>query len=76
MRQPEYSPCGRDEREEKSLQEWVDELLKNALADDQKKEARERQKMEAEDSHSRRREAWCKLGQRRVLSLPTAGATN
>ena len=32
MRQPEYSPFGPDEREEKSLQEWVDELLKNAQA--------------------------------------------
>ena len=45
-RQPEHFPFGPDEREEKSLQEWVDELLKNALAEDQAKEASERQKME------------------------------
>ena len=58
MRQPEYSLFGPDEREDKSLQEWVDELLKNALAEDQTKEARERQKMEVEVSHSRRRVTW------------------
>ena len=42
---PLYSPFGSNKREERSLQEWVDKLLVNALAEDRKKEARERQSM-------------------------------
>ena len=49
MRQPEYPPFGPDEREETSLQEWVDGLLKNALADKQTTKAGERHNMEVED---------------------------
>ena len=66
-----------DEREEKSLQEWVDELLKNALVEDQTKEARERQKMEQEDAQSQRCEAWGRLAKLWVLVPPiTFGAGN
>ena len=61
---PNTLPFGPDEREEKALQEWVEELLKNALAEDQRKEATERQRMEQEDAQSQRCEAWTKLRSR------------
>ena len=35
------SPFSNSECEEKSLREWAEELLNNALAEDRKKEARE-----------------------------------
>ena len=58
---PLYSPFGSDKREEKSLQEWVDKLLVNALAEDRRKEARECQRMEQEDSNSQNRRRWEKI---------------
>ena len=51
---------------EKSLQEWVDKLLVQALAQD-RKEARERQNMEQEDSNSQSRRAWEKIWDPRAL---------
>ena len=45
-----YSTFGSDWREEKILQEWVGKLLEDALADDRRKEARERQRIEAASS--------------------------
>ena len=47
-----YSPFGSSSADEKSLQEWVEDLLKIALAQDRKKEARERQSMGQEDFNS------------------------
>ena len=55
--------------DEKSLQEWVDKLLVQALAQDRKKEARERQNMRQEDSNSQRRRAWEKIWDPRALVL-------
>ena len=55
--------------DEKSLQAWVEDLLKIALAQDCKKEARERQNMGQEDSNSQRRRAWEKIWDPRVLAL-------
>ena len=55
---PLYSPFGSDTREEKSLQEWVDKWLVNALAADRRKEARECQRMDQEDSNSPNRRRW------------------
>ena len=48
-------------RQKKSLQEWVDKLLVNALAEDRRKEARECQRMEQEDSNSQNRRRWEKI---------------
>ena len=48
---------------------WLQDLLKIALAQDRKKEARERQTMEQEDSNSQRRRAWEKIRDPRVLAL-------
>ena len=67
--EPLCSPFGSDKREAKSLQEWVDKLLVKALAEDRKKEARERQSMGQEDSNSQRRRAWEKIWDPRVLAL-------
>ena len=76
-REPKYSPFGPDEREEKTLQEWVEELLKNALAEDRRKESREREKVEQEDAQSQRCQARGKLPEPRVLFPPiTFGAGN
>ena len=60
---------GPPDADEKSLQEWVDKLLVQALAQDRKKEARERQNMGQEDSNSQRRRAWEKIWDPRVLAL-------
>ena len=73
-----FSPfdLGPLDADEKSLQAWVEDLFKIALAQDQKKEARERQNMEQEDSNSQRRRAWEKIWDPRVLALspfPAAG---
>ena len=47
--------------DEKSLQEWVNKLLVNALAEDRKKEARECRRMRQEDANSRWRQSMEKL---------------
>ena len=47
--------------DEKSLQEWVNKLLVNALAEDRKKEARECQRKRQEDANSRWRQSMEKL---------------
>ena len=60
---------GPPDADEKSLQEWMDKLLVQALAQDRKKEARERQNMGQEDSNSQRRRAWEKIWDPRVLAL-------
>ena len=60
---------GPPDADEKSLQEWVDKLLVQALAQDRKKEARERQNMGQEDSNSQRRRAWEKIWDPRALVL-------
>ena len=52
----------------KSLQAWVEDLLKIALAQDRKKEAKARQSMEKEDSNSQGRQSWDKLRERIALS--------
>ena len=62
--QPEDRRCV----DEKSLQAWVEDLLKIALAQDRKKEARERQNMEQEDSNSQRCRVWEKIWDPRVLA--------
>ena len=51
----------------KSLQAWVEDLLKIA-AQDRKKEARERQSMGQEDSNPQRRRAWENIWDPRVLA--------
>ena len=48
-----YSPFGFSSADEKSLQAWVEDLLKTALAEDRKKEARGRRSMGREDSNSK-----------------------
>ena len=63
-----YSPFGSSDTDEKSLQAWVEGLLKIALAQD-RKEARERQSTGKEDSNSQRRRAWEKIWDPRVLAL-------
>ena len=77
QRQPRLPfDLGLPDADEKSLQAWVEDLLKIALAQDQKKEARERQNMGQEDSNSKRRRAWEKILDPRVLALspfPAAG---
>ena len=55
------SPFSNSESEEKSLREWTEELLKNALAEERKREARESQKMGQEDASSQQRRSWEKL---------------
>ena len=67
-----FSPfdLGPPDADEKSLQEWVDKLLVQALVEDRKKEARERQSMGQEDSNSQRRRAWEKSS-RRLLQVET-----
>ena len=60
---------GPPDADEKSLQEWVDKLLVQALAQDRKKETRERQNMGQEDSNSQRRRAWEKIWDPRALVL-------
>ena len=66
-----FSPfdLGSPDADEKSLQAWVEDLVKIALAQDRKKEARERQNMGQEDSNSQRRRAWEKIWDPRVLAL-------
>ena len=74
-----FSPfdLGPPDADKKSLQAWVEDLLKIALAQDRKKEARERQNMEQEDSNSQRRRAREKIWDRRVLALsPFLSAKN
>ena len=53
-----YSRFSPSVADEKSLQAWVDDMLKIALALDRKKEARERERMEQEDSKSQQRQSW------------------
>ena len=55
------SPFSNSESEEKSLREWAEEFIKNALAEERKREARERQKMGQEDASSQQRQSWDKL---------------
>ena len=66
-----FSPfdLGHPDAGEKSLQAWVEDLLRFAVAQDRKKEAMERQNMEQEDSNSQRRRAWQKIRDPRVLAL-------
>ena len=59
---------GSPDADEKSLQEWVDKLLVQALAQD-RKEARERQSMGQEDFNSQRHRAWEKIWDPRALVL-------
>ena len=49
--------------DEKSLQEWTDEMQSKVQRADRELEARERKCMESEDSNSQRRRAWEKLWQ-------------
>ena len=67
-----YSPFGSCNTpwqiEEWSLQAWVEDLFKKALAQDRKKEVRERQSMGLEDVHSRRCEEWNSMWKRRTFS--------
>ena len=46
------SPFGSSSADEKSLQAWVEDLLKIALAEDRKREVRERRNVAQEDSNS------------------------
>ena len=62
------SPFSNSETEEKSLQQWAEELLKNALAEERKREARESQKMGQEDASSQQRQSWDKLHERYAWS--------
>ena len=66
-----FSPfdLGPPDADEKSLQAWVEDLLRFAVAQDRKKEAIERQNMGQEDSNSQRRRAWQKIWDPRVLAL-------
>ena len=49
--------------DEKSLQEWTDEMQSKVQKAERELEARERKCMELEDSNSQRRRAWEKLWQ-------------
>ena len=49
--------------DEKSLQEWTDEMQSKVQRAERELEAREREWMESEDSNSQRRRAWEKLWQ-------------
>ena len=57
--------------DEKRLQEWTDEIQSKVQAAERQLEARERERMESEDSSSQRRRAWEKLWEPRAFtSLP------
>ena len=65
---PKYSLFGSSDTKERSLQGWVEALLKTALAQDRRKRVRKRRRMEQEDAHSRSREAWEKIWEQRTSS--------
>ena len=58
----------RKERE-KAVQEWSNDMKRVIQPEDRKREARERMRMEQEDSSSQRRRAWEKIWDPRVLAL-------
>ena len=68
MRGSSSSPFSNSGSEEKSLREWAEELLKNAQAEERRREARESQKMGQEDASSEQRQSWDKLRERYPLS--------
>ena len=55
--------------DEKSLQEWTDEMQSKVEKAERELEARERNWMASEDSNSQRRQAWEKIWDPRVLAL-------
>ena len=58
----EHKVVYKDKVDEKSLQEWTDELQSKCQVADREREARERKWMEMEDSSSRRRRTWRSFG--------------
>ena len=61
---------GSPEGRERYLDEWTVELRKKALEEDRRLEARERTKMEQEDSASQGNRAWEKIWERPIFQLP------
>ena len=60
----------RQERE-KAVQEWSNDMQQVIQPEERKREARERMRMEREDSSSQRRQAWENIWDPRVLALST-----
>ena len=61
--------------DEKSLQEWTDEMQSKIQQAERELEARESKWMASEDSNSQRRRAWEKIWDPRVLALSPYLAT-